>query len=177
MAKPAIKTMQQMEQENRRLLQEEADKKALAKQQSEEVERQKSLQGESERNKDEQEAGQKRLAEQQQREKEALHLEAEHQRQIDAAADLQQREQVASISGTPLPQQQQRAPDLELRPAAVVAKDQGEYHVRNATGDGSLGAFVVRGSGNLDHASKQDFLRKQAAEQEQQKQADNELEY
>lgn len=176
MAKAAIKTMQQMEQENRRLLQEEADKKALAKQQTEVVERQQALQGESERTKDEQEAGHRRLAEQEQRDKDAL-SQAEHQRQIDVAADLQQREQVASISGTPLPQQQQRAPDLELRPAAVAAKDQGEYHVRNSTGDGSLGAFVVRGSGDLDHASKQEFLKKQAAEQEQQKQADNELEY
>lgn len=176
MAKAAIKTMQQMEQENRRLLQEEADKKALAKQQTEEVERQKALQGESERTKGEQETGQKRLAEQEQRDKEALN-QADHQRQIDTAADLQQREHMASISGTPLPQQQQRAPDLELRPAPVAAKDQGEYHVRNSTGDGNLGAFVVRGSGDLDHASKQEFLRKQAAEQEQQKQADNELEY
>jgi hypothetical protein len=176
MAKAAIKTMQQMEQENRRLLQEEADKKVLARQQTEEIERQKSLQGESERTRDEQESSQKRLAEQEQRDKDALNL-ADHQRHIDAAADLQQREHMASISGTPLPQQQQRATELELRPVPVLAKDQGEYHVRNSTGDGSLGAFVVRGSGDLDHASKQEFLKQQAAEQEQQKQADNELEY
>lgn len=175
MAKTAIKTMQQMEQENRRLLQEEADKKALAKQNADAVERQNALQGEGERAKDELESYNKRLTEQEQRDKD-MQNQADHQRQIDSAADLQQREQMAIISGTPLPQQQPVA-DLSLRPAAVSAKDQGEYRVRNSTGDGSLGAFVVNGSGDLDFASKQEFLKKQAIEQEQKNQTDNEMEY
>jgi hypothetical protein len=98
-----IKTMKEMEQVNRRLLQEEADQKAAAQSQKQETEQAKALQAETEKTKSIQlEQDAKKDTEQQNQHDVDLQAQTAHQRDLDTAADLQQRNQEATNSGTEL---------------------------------------------------------------------------
>lgn len=98
-----LKTMKEMEQVNRRLLQEEADQKAISQAQKNETEQAKTLQEDTEKTKSiQQEQDAKKNAEQQSQHELDLQAQAAHQRDLDTATDLQQRNQEATIGGTEL---------------------------------------------------------------------------